>query len=258
MHNMTDIANYFIAKQTMNKYKVQQLCYCYVGWIQVYYDTINIKNPIFVTSEHGPMNASIEEEYKEFGFDDITKIKNLSDFSGREKFILESVFKVYGDKCYEELEAISHKTVPFLEVYHTKGVGYPIDLLSMKIYFEKDVEENAQRADKLLSLDNFKDIIREWISDQNIKDMFKNANLIPDKHNGELSDYEKFQYQWLIDHDYSLLDLIKSLDKYQPSMNLLNTFEDWEYEQGFDGQIYPSAGEYYDNKYFEAGDLDEQ
>lgn len=257
MHNMTDITNYFIAKQPMNKYKVQQLCYYYVGWIQIYYDTINIKNPIFVTSEHGPMNASIEEEYKEFGFDDITKIKDLADFSGREKFILESIFKVYGDKCYEELEAISYKTVPFLEVYHTKGVGYPIDLLSMKSYFEKDVEENAGRPDKLLSLDEFKDIIRDWISDQDIKDMFKNANLTPNKYNGELSSYEKFQYQWLMDHGYSLRDVIKALDEYQPTMNLLDVFEDWEYKQGFDGQIYPCAGEYYDNEYIEEGDFDE-
>ena len=258
MHNITDIANYFIAKQPMNKYKVQQLCYYYIGWIQVYYDTINIKNQIFVTSEHGPMNASIEEEYKEFGFDDITKIKNLAKFTGREKFILESIFKVYGDKFYYELEAISYKTVPFLEVYHTKGVGYPIDLLSIKTYFEKEVEENPQRPDKLLSLDDFKNLIKDWVSDQDIKDMFKNANLIPDKHNGELSDYEKFQYQWLIDHGYSLRDVIKALDKYQTTMNLLTVFENWEYEQGFAGQIYPFEDEYYDNKCLEEGDFDEQ
>ena len=257
MHNMTDIANYFLAKELMNRYKVQQLCYYYVGWIQAYYETINIKNPIFVTSEHGPMNALIEEEYREFGFDDITKIKGLADFTGSEKFILESVFKVYGDKCYEELEAISLKTVPFLEVYHTKGVGYPIDLLSMKAYFEKDVEENAQRPDKLLSLDDFKDLVKDTICDQDIKDMFKNVNLIPDKHNGELSDYEKFQYQWLIDHGYSLTDLIKALDEYKPTMDLLNVFDDWEYEHGFDGQLYPSAGEYYNNGYLKEGDLDE-
>lgn len=260
MHNMTDIANYFIAKEPMNKYKVQQLCYYYVGWIQVYYYTMNIKNPIFVTSEHGPMNASIEEEYREFGFDDITKNKDLADFTGREKFILESVFKVYGDKCYEELEAISFKTVPFLEVYHTKSVGYPIDLLSIKTYFKKDVEENAQRPDKLLSLGDFKDFVKDWISDQDIIDMFKNANLTTDNVNGELSDYEKFQYQWLIDHGYSLHDLIKALDEYKPSMDLLTVFEDWEYEQGFDGQLYPCKFEYYDNEYLEteAGDFDEQ
>lgn len=257
MHNMTDIANYFIAKETMNKYKVQQLCYYYIGWIQVYEKPINIKNPIFVTSEHGPMNASIEEEYKEFGFDNITKIKNLADFTGSEKFMLESIFKVYGDKCYEELEAISFKSVPFLEVYHTKGVGYPIELLSMKTYFEKDVEENFQHPHNVLSLDDFKDFVKDWISDQDIVDMFKNANLIPDKHNNELSDYEKFQYQWLIDHGYSLLDLIKALDKYKPSMNLLTVFRDWEYEHGFDGQIYPCAGEYYDNENLEEGDMDE-
>lgn len=257
MHNITDIANYFITKEPMNKYKVQQLCYYYVGWIQAYEKPINIKNPIFVTSEHGPMNASIEDEYKDFGFDDITTIKDLAEFTGHEKFILESVFKVYGDKCYEELEAISFKTVPFLEIYHTKGVGYPIDLLSMKTYFEKDVEENAQRPDKLLSLDDFKDLIKDWISDQDIKDMFKNANLIPDKYNGELSDYEKFQYQWLINHGYALMDLIKALDEYQPSINLLTVFENWEYEQGFDGQIYPSAGAYYANNDLEEGDLDE-
>jgi uncharacterized phage-associated protein len=137
---MTDIANYFITKEPMNKYKVQQLCYYYVGWIQVFNQPINIKNPIFVTSEHGPMNASIEEEHKEFGFDNITKIKKLAKFNNHEKFVLESVYLTYGDKIYEELEAISYKTIPFLEVYHTKEVGYPIELLSMKTYFKNIYE----------------------------------------------------------------------------------------------------------------------
>lgn len=136
MHNMTDIVNYFITKEPMNKYKVQQLCFYYVGWIQVFEEPINIKNPVFITSEHGPMNASIEEEYKEFGFDNITKIKELAKFTNYEKFVLESVYLTYGDKVCEELEAISYNTLPFLEVYHTKGVGYPIDLLSMKNHFK--------------------------------------------------------------------------------------------------------------------------
>lgn len=137
MHNITDIANYFITKEPMNKYKIQQLCFYYVGWIQVFEEPINIKNPIFVTSEHGPMNASIEEEYKEFGFDNITKIKKVAKFTDYEKFVLESVYLTYADKVCEELEAISYNTLPFLEVYHTKGIGYPIDLLSMKNHFKK-------------------------------------------------------------------------------------------------------------------------
>lgn len=140
MHNMTDIANYFIEKEPMNKYKVQQLCFYYVGWIQVFNQPINIKNPIFITSEHGPMNASIEEEYKEFGFHNITKIKELAKYNNHEKFVLESVYLTYADKVYEELEAISYKALPFLEIYHTKGVGYPIDLLSMKNYFKSIYE----------------------------------------------------------------------------------------------------------------------
>ena len=82
------------------------------------------------------MNASIEEEYKEFGFDNITKIKELAKFTDYEKFVLESVYLTYGDKVCEELEAISYNTLPFLEVYHTKGVGYPINLLSMKNHFK--------------------------------------------------------------------------------------------------------------------------
>lgn len=137
MRNITDIANYFINKEPMNKYKVQQLCFYYVGWIQVFGQPINIKNPVFVTSEHGPMNASIEEKYKEFRFDVITKIKELTKFNNHEKFVLESVYLTYDDKIGEELEAISYNTLPFLEVYYTKGIGYPIDLLSMKNHFKK-------------------------------------------------------------------------------------------------------------------------
>lgn len=76
MHNITDIANYFITKEPMNKYKVQQLCFYYVGWIQVFEEPINIKNPIFVTSEHSPMNASIRKNTKNLGLMLLQKLKN--------------------------------------------------------------------------------------------------------------------------------------------------------------------------------------
>ena len=54
--------------------------------------------------------------------------------------------------------------------------------------------------------------------------------------------YEKYQLQWMIDHDYSLDDLIKSIFEYgvdcqgdyamEPEL-----FWQWEKDSGFGGEI---------------------
>lgn len=139
MHNMTDIANYFLIKEKMNKIKVQQLCYLYVGWSLALKKKLNIKNPLFVTSHNGVVNPSCEEEYKDFGFDNITKInQNIhGKFDNKEIDILDAVYDYYKHYCYQELEVIVSRTIPFYEIEHFYGYNYPIELSSMETYFKK-------------------------------------------------------------------------------------------------------------------------
>ena len=66
--------------------------------------------------------------------------------------------------------------------------------------------------------------------------------------------YEKYKLQWLIDHNYSINDLIQELEDYinQESsdikINLSKAFEEWESNTGFNSEIYVCEEEYYDTK----------
>lgn len=145
MHNLTEIANYFLSKDTMNKYKLQQLCYLYCGWITAYQDNANICNSIFVTSPHGPQNASLTYEYRKYEFEDINKLSSTNvDFSEIELFVLESIWLTYGDKSYEELEAINMTAPPYHNTEYYYGLNYPIDTQHIKDHFKKDRQRNEK------------------------------------------------------------------------------------------------------------------
>lgn len=61
-----------------------------------------------------------------------------------------------------------------------------------------------------------------------------------------MNEYEKYRLQWMLDHDYSLPDLLErlsdiamneNLDEIQnPRVMLNEAFESLEYEQGFDNE----------------------
>lgn len=64
--------------------------------------------------------------------------------------------------------------------------------------------------------------------------------------------YEKYKLQWLIDHNYSINDLIQELEDYinQESsdikINLSKAFEEWESNIGFKSEIYVCEEEFND------------
>jgi hypothetical protein len=64
--------------------------------------------------------------------------------------------------------------------------------------------------------------------------------------------YEKYKLQWLIDHNYSINDLIQELEDYinQESsdikINLSKAFEEWESNIGFKSEIYAYEEEFND------------
>ena len=143
MHNITDIANYFLTKEKMNKYKLQQLCYLYVGWITAYQNNTNISNNIFVTSPHGPQNASLVHEYEKYGFEDIDAVSSTTvNFNEVELFVLESVWLTYGGKSYEELEVINISSPPYHNTEYYNGLNYPIDTHLIKEHFKKEKYRN--------------------------------------------------------------------------------------------------------------------
>ena len=55
--------------------------------------------------------------------------------------------------------------------------------------------------------------------------------------------YERFRLQWMMDHGYSLGDLMEQLDaqmeEAEPGFTIASLFTQWERESGFQGELWP-------------------
>ena len=63
--------------------------------------------------------------------------------------------------------------------------------------------------------------------------------------------YNFYQYHWLIEHEYSIRDFIKSLDEYREGKaveNIEELFVDWENEHGSNGSLYPCYNDFCANE----------
>ena len=65
-----------------------------------------------------------------------------------------------------------------------------------------------------------------------------------------MSDYDKYQLEWMVDHGYSLKDLIRELTTYQSSsltdkvIPISKLFEGWEKDIGFRSDIWACEEEW--------------
>ena len=74
-----------------------------------------------------------------------------------------------------------------------------------------------------------------------------------------MKEYEKYRLEWMLSHGYSLSDLINRLEVYMfdntdPNDTLNDIFDKWEYDSGFNGELWAcydewleNEGSYYDN-----------
>ena len=62
--------------------------------------------------------------------------------------------------------------------------------------------------------------------------------------------YCVYQLDWMINHGYSLYDLLKQLDKYGKG-NVKTLFSDWEICQGFNNEIWASYCEFQENEFLD-------
>ena len=65
-----------------------------------------------------------------------------------------------------------------------------------------------------------------------------------------MTPYQKYQLQWMIDHGYSLDDLISGMTEVWfdsgPDSTLTDIYEGWERERGFGGNIWACFDEWAD------------
>lgn len=142
LKNVSDIANYFLTYEPISKQKLQQLCYLYSGWALALNRKTGLKCGVFVTSENGPINASLKVHLDEYEDDIVPIFENeLEDFTEQEYFVLNIIWNTYGSKSEEKLTKLNIDSAPYQYTYNHYGLYQPIDRYKMETYFKKQKED---------------------------------------------------------------------------------------------------------------------
>ena len=86
---------------------------------------------------HGPVVPELYRKYKDFGWQEIPQVKDFDEsiFASEILDILQQVWDVYGGFTGNQLEAISHKEMPWIEA--RKGI--PVCMASSEIISDKNM-----------------------------------------------------------------------------------------------------------------------
>ena len=142
LKNVSDVAEFFLSNEPISKQKLQQLCYLYSGWALALNRKTGLKCGVFVTSENGPVNASLKV-YLDGYPENIVPIfeHELAEFTEQEYFVLNIVWNTYGSQPEEKLTKISIDSAPNQEAFGYHGLNYPIDRCKMETYFKNQKED---------------------------------------------------------------------------------------------------------------------
>lgn len=114
-YSIYDIADWFLNKGDMTQKKLQKLCYYAQAWSYALKEKRLIKSD-FQAWVHGPVSPALYDRFKQFGYDTI-KISGIykCNIDKEDIGLLEDVWKTYGDKTGNALEALTHRELPWIE-----------------------------------------------------------------------------------------------------------------------------------------------
>ena len=112
--SIEDVADWFLSKEAMTHKKLQKLCYYAVAWGYALTNRRLFNRDEFQAWVHGPVSPTLYKKYKNYGWNNIEKVKTKPNFPNNIEEILESVWATYGDKDGNELEVLSHSEAPWI------------------------------------------------------------------------------------------------------------------------------------------------
>ena len=123
MERITEVAKYFLAKESMTHKKLQKMCYFAQAWYLANYGIPLFQNNVEAWV-HGPVSPDLYYIYREWGWLPISQPKEggqLSDPKICE--FLDLVYKTYGSYSADQLENITHQESPWLNARRGYSAG---------------------------------------------------------------------------------------------------------------------------------------
>lgn len=139
MESIYEVANYFLGREAMTHKKLQKLCYFSQAWYLANYGEPLVPNR-FEAWVHGPVSPDLYHKYRGWGWEEIPMSDKKACFKkGKVESFLRQVFTIYGGYSADELEAITHKEMPWRNARNGCAPGTysrnPIALKDMRDYY---------------------------------------------------------------------------------------------------------------------------
>lgn len=112
MYTISEIAKIVLSISPVTHKKLQKLCYYIYAWYYVVFNE-KICDVEFEAWVHGPVSPELYYEYKSYGWNTIQITTNGKIVSDKHAFI-SKILDIYGYYGAEELEAMTHKELPWL------------------------------------------------------------------------------------------------------------------------------------------------
>lgn len=114
VYSIFDIANWFLAKESMTHKKLQKLCYYAQAWYCALHEGHLLINDEFQAWVHGPVCPTLYHEYSSHGWNpiELTDESHLNIDEDTEQF-LGVVYNTYKRYSGDELEFFTHQELPW-------------------------------------------------------------------------------------------------------------------------------------------------
>ena len=114
-YSIFEIANWFLAKESMTQKKLQKLCYYAQAWCYAL-KGFRLSNTEYQAWVHGPVSPALYERFRSFGYDKIRISGHyVSKIQNEDQELLQDVWDTYGDRTANALEILSHRELPWQE-----------------------------------------------------------------------------------------------------------------------------------------------
>lgn len=108
-----DVANWFLSQNSMTHKKLQKLCYYAQAWHLALFGR-KMFDEGFEAWVHGPVNSSLYQKYKEYGWIEIPMYKEQLNLEYKDTDFLERIWATYGEYDGHQLEALTHSETPWI------------------------------------------------------------------------------------------------------------------------------------------------
>lgn len=112
--SVLNIADWFLAQESMSHKKLQKLCYYAQAWGLALLNT-RIMDVFFEAWVHGPVSPELYQKYREYYWLEIPKREEKPLLRSEVEEVLQGVWERYGSFDGDQLESLTHDELPWAE-----------------------------------------------------------------------------------------------------------------------------------------------